>query len=267
MTGLQLLYAVVNFLVLLGGLYFILRKGVGKMLSDRRDKKAEEIARAEEAEKQAEYLAENIETATLENKKQQTEIIQNARELAEQNAKTALEFSEREAKQIVENASRGEKLLREGMQERVCTETIKKAANLSKDILRHDAFEPSRQILTDVFVDKIQYQMKAMPSDILHLSELKKLDISVVSPRPLSSEQMQTITQNIGETFISFSNLADDGVREGVSIKVGDTVYDGELACVLDRLSRDVEENTARFKGELRSTGDGSYGARQKGGC
>lgn len=257
MTGLQFFYAVVNFLILFAALYFFAGKNVKKAIHGHRERIEADLKRADEGRKQAEALTSDIENATLSNKEQQMKIIGRAKALAELNSKTAAELSEREAEVIIENASEHEQLLRQQMEEKVGAEAIKKVAALAQNALKQDLYASSRQVLTDVFIEKIKDLVAAMPSDILNMNELKQLNITISSSEPLSGEEMKRLTQILCETFISCRNEVDDRVIGGVRMKVGDTVYDGTLANSLDKLSRDVEKSTRRTDREMQGIVEG----------
>ena len=143
------------------------------------------------------------------------------------------------------------------MRDRVSSDAVRRVAEITAEVLRNGNFEDSKQALNDKFIEQIKELVSAMPSDILNMNELKKLDISIKSAQPLSDEEMKKLTQIICETFISCHNEVDSDVIGGVRMQVGDTVYDGTLAHTLDRLSQDVEDNTRQSDSQMRSIADG----------
>ena len=143
------------------------------------------------------------------------------------------------------------------MRDRVSNDAVRRVAQITAEVLRSGNFENSKQALNDKFIEQIRELVSAMPSDILNMNELKKLDISIKSAQPLSDEEMKKLTQIICETFISCHNEVDTDVIGGVRMQVGDTVYDGTLAHTLDRLSQDVEDNTRQSDSQMRSIADG----------
>ncbi|TQI67869.1 proton translocating ATP synthase F1 alpha subunit [Clostridium sp. KNHs216] len=257
MTGLQFFYAVMNFLILFAALYFFAGKSVKKAVRGHREKVQAELKRSEEGRKQAKALMSDMESAALSAEEQQKEIIARAKAQAQLSSKSAVELSEHEAEIILANASETEHLLRQEMVGKVGAEAVKKVVALAENTLKQDLFASSRQALTDEFIEKIEDLMAAMPSDILNMNELKKLNITVSSAEPLSEEEMKRLTQIMCETFLSCSNEVDDRVIGGIRMKVGDTVYDGTLANSLDKLSQDVEKNTRRSDKKMQSIIEG----------
>lgn len=257
MTGLQFFYAVMNFLILFAALYFFAGKSVKKTVRGHREKVQAELKRSEEGRKQAKALMSDMESAVLSAEEQQKEIIARAKVQAQLSSKSAVKLSEHEAEIILANASETEHLLRQEMVGKVGAEAVKKVVALAENTLKQDLFASSRQALTDAFIEKIEDLMAAMPSDILNMNELKKLNITVSSAEPLSEEEMKRLTQIMCETFLSCTNEVDDRVIGGIRMKVGDTVYDGTLANSLDKLSRDVEKNTRRSDKKMQSIIEG----------
>ena len=154
-------------------------------------------------------------------------------------------------------AEQSEEQLRADMEARVRSATIRRVAEAAGETLKEDRFAEARQGLTDSFIEQIRNLVAAMPSDILNMNELKKLDISISSAEPLSDEEMKKLTQILCETFISCRNEVDKDLIGGVRMRVGDTVYDGTLAHSLDRLTQDVERNTLQSDSETQSIAEG----------
>ena len=242
----DMLFRVINFLILAAALVFVAKKMnlIDKMFVSRRRQVSKELDEADKAREQAKSLDADIEREKQLNEQRKAQIMQGAAEQAEINSKAIAAAGEAEAKTLVENASKSEEHLREEMQSRVSAETMQKVAAITAEVLRKGDFSQSKQALNDRFIEQIKELVSAMPSDILNMNELKKLDISIKSAEPLSDEEMKKLTQIICETFISCHNEVDSELIGGVQMKVGDTVYDGTLVHQLDRLSQDVENNS-----------------------
>ncbi|MGM9574320.1 MAG: F0F1 ATP synthase subunit delta, partial [Oscillospiraceae bacterium] len=242
----ELVWKIVNFIILFGALYFICRKLnlFDKMFGSRRRGISKEIADSEKAQAQAKALGDDIERAKALNEERKAELMRGAAEQAEINSAAIKASGEEEAKTLISNAEKSEEQLMEEMRGRVSAEAVRRIAEITGQVLRKGGFENSKQALNERFIEQIKELVSAMPSDILTMNELKKLDISIKSAEPLSEEEMNKLTQIICETFISCHNEVDPELIGGVRMQVGDTVYDGTLSHTLDRLSLDVESNT-----------------------
>ena len=253
------LFRIINFLILAAALFFIAKKLglVDKMFTSRRRRVAEDLEEAERAKQRAKDLGRDIEAEKALNAERRKELMLRAEQQAEENRLAIAAMGEEEAKLLLSNAAKSEDALREEMQARVRAEAIKRIAAISGEVLRKGGFEDSKQALNEKFIDEIGKLISAMPSDILKMNELKKLDISIKSAEPLSDEEMKKLTQIICETFISCHNEVDKELIGGVQMKVGDTVYDGTLSHQLDMISRDVENNTLRSDSQMKSIAEG----------
>ena len=255
----DIIWKIVNFIILFGALYLICRKMnlFDKMFGSRRRGIGEEIKNSEKAKAQAKALGEDIEKARAENEERKQQLLKDAEAQAEADGAAIAAAGEQEAKSLVENAEKSEAQLMAQMRDRVSSDALRRVAEITAEVLRNGNFEDSKQALNDKFIEQIKELVSAMPSDILNMNELKKLDISIKSAQPLSDEEMKKLTQIICETFISCHNEVDSDVIGGVRMQVGDTVYDGTLAHTLDRLSQDVEDNTRQSDSQMRSIADG----------
>ena len=255
----DIIWKIVNFIILFGALYLICRKMnlFDKMFGSRRRGIGEEIENSEKAKAQAKALGEDIEKARAENEERKQQLLKDAEAQAKADGAAIAAAGEQEAKSLVENAEKSEGQLMAQMRDRVSSDAVRRVAEITAEVLRNGNFEDSKQALNDKFIEQIKELVSAMPSDILNMNELKKLDISIKSAQPLSDEEMKKLTQIICETFISCHNEVNSDVIGGVRMQVGDTVYDGTLAHTLDRLSQDVEDNTRQSDSQMRSIADG----------
>lgn len=255
----DIIWKIVNFIILFGALYFVCRKMnlFDKMFGSRRRGIGEEIENSEKAKAQAKALGEDIEKARAENEERKQQLLKDAEAQAKADGAAIAAAGEQEAKSLIENAEKSEGQLMAQMRDRVSSDAVRRVAEITAEVLRNGSFEDSKQALNDKFIEQIKELVSAMPSDILNMNELKKLDISIKSAQPLSDEEMKKLTQIICETFISCHNEVNSDVIGGVRMQVGDTVYDGTLAHTLDRLSQDVEDNTRQSDSQMRSIADG----------
>jgi F-type H+-transporting ATPase subunit alpha len=257
MSWLDVLWMVLNFVILFGGVWYFAHSKIAKSFSDRRKKIADELDASSSAREKAQKLGADMDAAKNETAQKQQELLEDAKKRAEEQSGEAARQHALEAEGIVDDARMGEQQLRREMYGRVGARGVAQAAAITGEVLRQDEFASSRQALTDKYIEQIKQIVAAMPSDILNMNELKKLNISISSAEPLTDEEMKRLQQIICETFISCHNEVDDGVIGGVRMKVGDTVYDGTLAHSLDRLTQDVESNSLKADAQMQSIAEG----------
>ncbi len=244
MTIKEFLFAVINFVILFGALFLITRKMIVRMFKERKDKIAQDLEQSHQADLESQRLSTDVAQARDQALQQEDALLAETRAQVEQNSREAEKLRTEEADALRRNAIQTEKQLRSQMHGQMSAQVIRQVASQAGETLKTSAFAPERQALVERYIEQVKEVVAAMPSDILNMNELKKLNISIASPEPLTDEEMKKVTQILCETFLSVRNEVDDGLVGGVRMQVGDTVYDGTLAHQLDRLSQEVEFNS-----------------------
>ena len=244
MTIKDFLFAVINFVILFGALFLITRKMIVRMFKERKEKIAQDLEQSHQADLESQRLSTDVAQARDQARQQEDALLAETRAQVEQNSREAEKLRAEEADALRRNAIQTEKQLRSQMHGQVSAQVIRQVASQAGETLKTSTFAPERQALVERYIEQVKEVVAAMPSDILNMNELKKLNISIASPEPLTDEEMKKVTQILCETFLSVRNEVDDGLVGGVRMQVGDTVYDGTLAHQLDRLSQEVEFNS-----------------------
>ena len=244
MTIKDFLFAVINFVILFGALFLITRKMIVRMFKERKEKIAQDLEQSHQADLESQRLSTDVAQARDQARQQEDTLLAETRAQVERSSREAEKLRTEEADALRRNAIQTEKQLRSQMHGQVSAQVIRQVASQAGETLKTSAFAPERQALVERYIEQVKEVVAAMPSDILNMNELKKLNISIASPEPLTDEEMKKVTQILCETFLSVRNEVDDGLVGGVRMQVGDTVYDGTLAHQLDRLSQEVEFNS-----------------------
>ena len=244
MTIKDFLFAVINFVILFGALFLITRKMIVRMFKERKEKIAQDLEQSHQADLESQRLSTDVAQAQDQARQQEDDLLAETRAQVERSSREAEKLRTEEADALRRNAIQTEKQLRSQMHGQVSAQVIRQVASQAGETLKTSTFAPERQALVERYIEQVKEVVAAMPSDILNMNELKKLNISIASPEPLTDEEMKKVTQILCETFLSVRNEVDDGLMGGVRMQVGDTVYDGTLAHQLDRLSQEVEFNS-----------------------
>ena len=244
MTIKDFLFAVINFVILFGALFLITRKMIVRMFKERKEKIAQDLEQSHQADLESQRLSTDVAQARDQARQQEDALLAETRAQVERSSREAEKLRTEEVDALRRNAIQTEKQLRSQMHGQVSAQVIRQVASQAGETLKTSTFAPERQALVERYIEQVKEVVAAMPSDILNMNELKKLNISIASPEPLTDEEMKKVTQILCETFLSVRNEVDDGLVGGVRMQVGDTVYDGTLAHQLDRLSQEVEFNS-----------------------
>ena len=251
------LFAVINFVILFGALFFITRKMIARMFKERRDKIAAALDEAKAAEENAAALEDRIGKDKAQAQQQEDELLAGTRRQVEENSVSAAESSQEAANVLRQSAAVREQQLRSIMQEEVSAQVLRQVAEATGKALQKDEYALRRKALVDDFIQNIDHSVSAQPSDLLALSEGKKLAVTVAAAQPLPEEELASLRQKLTAIFAAASKEAgedvpagelidlrsevDESLVAGVRLRVGDTVYDGSALHRLERLVRDAD--------------------------
>ena len=251
------LFAVINFVILFGALFFITRKMIARMFKERRDKIAAALDEAKAAEDSAAALESRIEKDKEQAQQQEDELLAGTRRQVEENSVSAAESSQEAANVLRQSAAVREQQLRSIMQEEVSAQVLRQVAEATGKALQKDEYALRRKALVDDFIQNIDHSVSAQPSDLLTLSEGKKLAVTVAAAQPLPEEELASLRQKLTAIFaaackeagedvpagelIDLRSEVDESLVAGVRLRVGDTVYDGSALHRLERLVRDAD--------------------------
>ena len=251
------LFAVINFVILFGALFFITRKMIARMFKERRDKIAAALDEAKAAEENAAALEDRIGKDKAQAQQQEDELLAGTRRQVEENSVSAAESSQEAANVLRQSAVVREQQLRSIMQEEVSAQVLRQVAEATGKAMQKDEYALRRKALVDDFIQNIDHSVSAQPSDLLTLSEGKKLAVTVAAAQPLPEEELASLRQKLTAIFaaackeagedvpagelIDLRSEMDESLVAGVRLRVGDTVYDGSALHRLERLVRDAD--------------------------
>ena len=251
------LFAVINFVILFGALFFITRKMIARMFKERRDKIAAALDEAKAAEENAAALEDRIGKDKAQAQQKEDELLAGTRRQVEENSVSAAESSQEAANVLRQSAAVREQQLRAIMQEEVSAQVLRQVAEATGKALQKDEYALRRKALVDDFIQNIDHSVSAQPSDLLALSEGKKLAVTVAAAQPLPEEELASLRRKLTEIFaaackeagedvpagelIDLRSEVDESLVAGVRLRVGDTVYDGSALHRLERLVRDAD--------------------------
>ena len=244
MTGLEFLYALINFLILAVALFFIGRKMVVKMFKNRQEKIAAELNRAEQARQNAGNLAERMEQVKQESVDKRRSLAEEAEATEAKKAEAMLEDGRETAQRVLDEVDATERLLRDEMYTQIQQDAVRETVRLTGGALRQTAFDPYRHELTEQRLQALEEKLRAYPSDILRLEEKGTIEVNVVTAEALTGAQrngLRQMLQNVfGQVTIQMHTEVDHNLIGGLRIQVGDTIYDGTVAHQLEQMTETI---------------------------
>ncbi len=256
----DILFAVANFLILFGALFFITRKMIIRMFRERKEKIAGELDKAKKAEEDAAALESQVDRDKEQARQQEKQLLEDTQRQVEENRVCAAGSSQEAANVLRQSAAERERQLRAIMHEEVSAQVVRQVAEETGKALRKEEYAARRAALADAFIEKAGKMVTARPSDILTLAEGKKLAVTVTGAEPLTEEQTEKLHRTLTDVFaaackeagedaprgeiVDLYSETDESVIAGVRLRVGDTVYDGSAARCLERLVQRAEQSS-----------------------
>ena len=255
----DILFAIANFLILFGALFFITRKMISRMFRERKEKIAGELDKAKKAEESAAALENQVNRDNELARQQEKQLLEDTQRQVEKNRVCAAGDSQEAANVLRQSAVERERQLRAIMHEEVSTQVVRQVAEETGKTLRKDEYAARRTALADAFIEKTGKMVTARPSDILTLADGKKLAVTATGAEPLTEAQTEKLRRTLTDVFAAACRAAgedapcgeiidlysetDESVIAGMRLRVGDTVYDGSAARCLERLVHRAEQS------------------------
>ena len=255
----DILFAIANFLILFGALFFITRKMISRMFRERKEKIAGELDKAKKAEENAAALENQVNRDNELARQQEKQLLEDTQRQVEKNRVCAAGDSQAAANVLRQSAAERERQLRAIMHEEVSTQVVRQVAEETGKTLQKDEYAARRTALADAFIEKTGKMVTARPSDILTLAAGKKLAVTATGAEPLTEAQTEKLRRTLTDVFaaacraagedapcgeiIDLHSETDESVIAGMRLRVGDTVYDGSAARCLERLVHRAEQS------------------------
>ena len=255
----DILFAIANFLILFGALFFITRKMISRMFRERKEKIAGELDKAKKAEESAAALENQVNRDNELARQQEKQLLEDTQRQVEKNRVCAAGDRQAAANVLRQSAAERERQLRAIMHEEVSTQVVRQVAEETGKTLRKDEYAARRTALADAFIEKTGKMVTARPSDILTLAAGKKLAVTATGAEPLTEAQTEKLRRTLTDVFAAACRAAgedapcgeiidlysetDESVIAGMRLRVGDTVYDGSAARCLERLVHRAEQS------------------------
>ena len=242
MEFLRAIGPVFNFLLLALALIFFTRKQIRKLFQERRDRIADALGRAADAQAQARHTAEDIAEAKQAADAEAHAQLAEAKAQAEANTAAADAETAREAEAVRRGVAQTEAQLRSDMEDRVSDAAIGRITAATAGVLTQDSFAPARAALVDDFVANIGAHLTTQPSDALTLAETGTLTVEVEAAEPLPAAALDALKDTLTRAYghVTCMTTVRPELIGGVCLRIGDTHYDGTLRHALDLLEQDA---------------------------
>lgn len=274
MGGWNIVYALINFAILVFLLVKVGKKMVVGMLNGNRQKISDELEAAKAAEKNAKQITETLEEIRAEGETQSREVIDQARERSaqslSQSAQANRQLAESRRKQTRQDAmSRKQQVLGQLRDE--------KAADIlaeAGELLKGEDYARARKEMPTRFLKALEQKLTLTDSDRARLRWGEGLTATLTGAEeidPAIAGQVHSLVEDRAGAPVAFTTVVDESLIGGLRLQLGDTVYDGSLAYLLDRAgqelaaTQDMGEDLAVYFREKLAAADREPGCFQTG--
>ena len=250
MTGRELLYALINFAILFGGLFFLTRGLIRKTLRERREKIRQELAQAEESAAQVRTVPDEVRQIREQAEQEEKRLAEEARRQAQEEQRRAEAEYRRECTALLAEAAEGEEQLRREMQRHFRSDAVARITRRAGELLGGEEYAALRQERNAACLAALEERLTAPDGDVLAMRGAGQLRVLLESAAPLDAAETEKLRELICRRFglaqagdsaaLCWDERVDETLLGGVSLQVGDTVYNGTIAHRLERLAHDA---------------------------
>lgn len=241
-------FQIVNFLVLTGGLYYLVLRPIMGRVRERRAEKQEMMEEIRKDRHEAERLRSRLEERLSEAEAEADEIVTEAQKRAEAQRQEMLEEVEDEIERMLVDAREDVQQMREQTVEEFHDELIEALMDISAEVIGRAAPPELHDKLVEQLADRIwemgQEEMERVSAFRQSLGE-RTPTARVTTPRPLSSEQQGELARTftaLADRNVDIQVETDPSLAAGVRVRIGDIVVDNSIAGRLE----DLREQTSK---------------------
>ena len=169
MSGWNIIYGLINFLILAVGLYFVGRKLVIKGVRDHRDKVVGDLERSAAARENARQLLDGIEPEKASAAAECEQILRQARESAAEISRASGEGDREAASRIAVEAHKDLRRLVHAQRIRINEKAAEEITAAAAEQIARPENAAARAALTDRFIERLPGHLRITPGDLSSL--------------------------------------------------------------------------------------------------
>ncbi|MBQ9393755.1 MAG: F0F1 ATP synthase subunit alpha [Oscillospiraceae bacterium] len=268
----ELVYALINFALLAGGVWLVFRKPAHRMLQQRREEIVRELAESAAAPEKAQELRREAEETAAASSRRQAELKEASRHAVEEAAADAARRCRAETDAVLQQAEEGKAQLRRQLRSSTLHRQVEETTRRAATLLQSEEYASRRAALHARALEQIGQALTFLPGDVLSARRAGTLAGEAASVEPVTDGERAALesavrrcwaeTAGSEELPLSLTWRRDESLLGGVRLTLGDTVYDDTVAHRLERLCQasrsadravgeDGEEDLRRCLAEL----------------
>ena len=251
MGGWNIYYALLNFAILAAVLYFVGKKIVVKKYKSRRSQIEQDLKRSEEASKKAEELGAELKKMETEGEAQCQEIVSQAEQQAEENNAEADRVYKLTQQRIERDIRQEQRLLQGEMRRELNRKAAAHLILACSALLQDESCAAACQALETGFADRLsdvfilsrseQQRIRASGEINVRLTVAGAMTIpDLVHLDKVVGDKLHALDIYIDESDVHIKTNVDESIIGGVRLQIGDTVFDGSILHILEKVYESV---------------------------
>ena len=244
MGGWNIVYALINFAILAFVLVKFGKKMVVNMINGNRQQISDALDAAKAAGENAQHITETLEDIRAEGQAQSQEIVSQARERSakslSQSAQARQELAESRRKQTRQDALSLKRQVLGQLRDEKAEDILSEAGEL----LKGADYAQARKAMPARFLKALEEKLALTDSDRARLCWGEGLKATLTGAEEIDPElagQVRALVERKAGTSVDFETRTEESLIGGLRLQLGDTVYDGSLSYMLDRLGQELE--------------------------
>ena len=255
MGGWNIIYALINFVILAVVLYLFGKKIVIKMYRDHRDRIAAGLDQAKSADGEAEKIFSDIASAEEKSAGERESMIGEAHAAADERSRAAAEAEAQAEADMKASVLGDEERLRAQMRRELARSAAGSITREAAELIRSDSGADGR--LSKKFISDFKASLAMTPCDSSRLSAGERLPVKISSVGVLGDDERRGLLTIIESVYpaasLDYTFVQDSSLLGGIRVKIGDSVYDGSAAHALARVKEAVKTTDLRSESAAES--------------
>ena len=243
MSGWNILYGLINFAILAGGLYLVGKKIVLNMFRKHRDEVSQGLENSERAAKNAETLLAEL----PQREAQGREALEQIGQESEKAVRKALEGAEAQTKAtlagLAKDAAGEEARFRRSLRRKMNAEAAEEICAKAAELVQKPENAAARKALDARFVQRMEREVQLTDGDRMRLMAGEGLRVSlsaVEQPEKALLQRLNAALEKAGIEDPQTEVFLNETLIGGMVLQIGDTVYDGSLTGLLARAEKQI---------------------------
>ena len=242
MSGWNILYGLINFVILAGGLFLVGRKIVRNMLEKHRDEVQKGLEDSEQAAENAGKLLQELPEKDARGREVVARIAEEAEEAARQRRAISAQAADKELAALTRDAAGEDERYLRSLRRDLNAQAAEEICEQTAALLQKPEYATARGRLDERFAERMEQELTLTAGDRLRLLEGGSLTLTLSAVEKPAEEVMARLARCLKKAGIEQQPelILNESLIGGLVLQVGDTVYDGSLAGLLERARKNI---------------------------